>query len=199
MIEDRGSLNGVFVNGELISTAHRLRHGDVIGVGSFALFFVSFLHAGTTSPTLEHLGRSRGAAAATIPAQHPTRLQPSRDTDLWLVQALTTRQLNVLAAFCDPVIRRVGGPLSDRALSEVAGISLSTAKTHIADIRKRIRAERDVDVSTRTRLAAVAIDAGVGRGGGDVTLDATNGHEEGGPGRSSTEVTLVQRAYPDNS
>ena len=41
LVEDRGSANGTFVNGERVpfGAAHPLRHGDRIGVGSASLVF----------------------------------------------------------------------------------------------------------------------------------------------------------------
>src|ERR1700754_2455309 len=52
-VTDLGSSNGTWVNGERICSAHRLRHGDEIGVGQTRLTFRDPLSAGGAATEAE--------------------------------------------------------------------------------------------------------------------------------------------------
>jgi hypothetical protein len=64
LIEDRGSANGTFVNGERVpfGSAHPLRHGDRIGIGAASLIFSWPAEGDDPERTDEHEALPPGAA-----------------------------------------------------------------------------------------------------------------------------------------
>ena len=74
-IEDLGSRNGTFLNGQRLSDTHSLGDGDVIEVGGFAILFSSRIEGGRGEPA-----RSPESSQATDD-QLTMELDPSSITD----------------------------------------------------------------------------------------------------------------------
>ncbi|HUQ63280.1 MAG TPA: FHA domain-containing protein [Acidimicrobiales bacterium] len=131
-INDLGSSNGTFVNGERIWGAHRLRHGDEIRVGRTRLLF-----------------RSTDDAVA-------LRTETEDDSP-----ALTARERDVLVVLCRPLLARdlFTEPASIKEIASQLVVSEAAVKQHLANLFDKFELPADLS-HRRTRLANAAIRRG---------------------------------------
>jgi hypothetical protein len=128
-VSDLGSSNGTFVNGERIWSAHRLRHGDEIRVGTIRLLFRNSADVGRT---------------ATAADERP----PS----------LTARERDVLAVLCRPLLDRdmFTDPSSVREIATELVVSEAAVKQHLVNLYVKFGVAEAV-AHRRSRLANEAI------------------------------------------
>jgi len=141
VIEDLGSMNGVFVNERRIHGPTRLAHGDTIAIGTDLLKVIDI--------------GSRPCMAA------PTRPQPmtfERDSE-GVEQVTTTARLDVLSERERAVFERIVLGHTQREVAEQLHVSVKTIETH------RARISIKLGCKTRAELVAYAINAGVLRRG----------------------------------
>lgn len=131
-VNDLGSSNGTFVNGDRIWGAHRLRHGDEIRVGQTRLLFRSTDDAG---------------ASRTETEDGP----PS----------LTARERDVLVVLCRPLLARdlFTEPASIKEIATELVVSEAAVKQHLANLFDKFELPADLS-HRRTRLANAAIRRG---------------------------------------
>ncbi len=131
-VNDLGSSNGTFVNGERIWGAHRLRHGDEIRVGQTRLLF-----------------RSTDDAVA------------SRTETDDAPPALTARERDVLVVLCRPLLARdlFTEPASIKEIATELVVSEAAVKQHLANLFDKFELQADLS-HRRTRLANAAIRRG---------------------------------------
>jgi pSer/pThr/pTyr-binding forkhead associated (FHA) protein len=131
-VNDLGSSNGTFVNGDRIWGPHRLRHGDEIRVGRSRLVFRSTADAGAS--------------------QTETEDRPP---------ALTARERDVLVVLCRPLLARdlFTEPASIKEIAAELVVSEAAVKQHLANLFDKFELESDLS-NRRTRLANAAIRRG---------------------------------------
>src|SRR5215218_1258301 len=131
-VADLGSSNGIWVNGERIWSAHRLRHGDEIRVGQTRLLFRDPVAAGGSVTEVEDAPPS-----------------------------LTARERDVLVALCRPLLDRdmFTEPASTRAIAEHLVITLPAVKQHLANLYDKFGVGGDQS-NRRSRLANEALRRG---------------------------------------
>lgn len=131
-VNDLGSSNGTFVNGDRIWGAHRLRHGDEIRVGQTRLLF-----------------RSTDDALA------------SRTETEDAPPALTARERDVLVVLCRPLLARdlFTEPASIKEIASELVVSEAAVKQHLANLFDKFELPADLS-HRRTRLANAAIRRG---------------------------------------
>jgi len=131
-VNDLGSSNGTFVNGERIWGARRLRHGDEIRVGRSRLLF-------------------RSTADAASPRTEVDEEAP----------ALTARERDVLVVLCRPLLARdlFTEPASIREIATELVVSEAAVKQHLANLFDKFALPAEVS-HRRTRLANAAIRSG---------------------------------------
>ena len=131
-VNDLGSSNGTFVNGNRIWGAHRLRHGDEIRVGRSRLLFRSSADA---------------AASRTETEDGPP--------------VLTSRERDVLVVLCRPLLARdlFTEPATTREIAAELVISEAAVKQHLANLFDKFAVGADLS-HRRTRLANAAIRRG---------------------------------------
>jgi pSer/pThr/pTyr-binding forkhead associated (FHA) protein len=131
-INDLGSSNGTFLNGERIWAQQRLRHGDEVRIGGNRLLFRD----------ASQLGQTRTESAADCPS-------------------LTPRERDVLVVLCRPLLARdlFTEPASIKQLAAELIVSEAAVKQHLANLYAKfdIGTER---THRRTRLANEAIQRG---------------------------------------
>ena len=131
-VNDLGSSNGTFVNGDRIWGARRLRHGDDIQVGQTRLLF-----------------RSTDDALA------------SRTETEDAPPALTARERDVLVVLCRPLLARdlFTEPASIKEIATELVVSEAAVKQHLANLFDKFELPADLS-HRRTRLANAAIRRG---------------------------------------
>ena len=135
VIDDGGSRNGSFVNGERLSGRRRLRDGDVLRVGRTLLLF--------RAPS----GRE----------SQPTL--PSLDVPM---PELTAAQRRVLVEVCRPFAgSSFAAPASTRQIADALMISLDTVKTHLRALFDAFGVEALPQNQKRAELARRALERGV--------------------------------------
>jgi DNA-binding CsgD family transcriptional regulator len=137
VVEDLGSLNGVFVNQRRIGRPTLLAHGDVLGIGVETLELVD---------------------VQLVPrAAKPTRPQPppsQRDVD-GPEPVTAVVQLDVLSAREREVFELIVLGHTQREIAEQLHISVKTIETHRAHIASKLNCR------SRAELVAYAISAGI--------------------------------------
>ena len=130
-VTDLGSSNGTFVNGERISRAQRLRHGDEVRVG----------HDEAAVP---QLGRRR----------------PHRHRGAEAKPELTARERDVLVVLCRPLLDRdlFTEPASIREIAADLVVSEAAVKQHLAKLYDKFGV--DAADHRRARLANEALRRG---------------------------------------
>jgi hypothetical protein len=131
-VNDLGSSNGTFVNGDRIWGASRLRHGDEIRLGRSRLLFRSSADAGA----------SRTEAEEGAPP-------------------LTARERDVLVVLCRPLLARdlFTEPAAIKEIAAELVVSEAAVKQHLANLFEKFELPADVS-HRRTRLANAAIRRG---------------------------------------
>ena len=132
-VNDLGSSNGTFVNGDRIWGAHRLRHGDEIRVGQTRLLF-----------------RSTDDVVA-----------PRTETEEDGPPALTGRERDVLVVLCRPLLARdlFTEPASIKEIATELVVSEAAVKQHLSNLFDKFELPADLS-HRRTRLANAAIRRG---------------------------------------
>ena len=128
-VNDLGSSNGTFVNGERIWSAHRLRHGDEIRVGTIRLLFRNSTDVGRT---------------VTAADERPPSLTP--------------RERDVLAVLCRPLLDRdlFTDPSSVREIASELVVSEAAVKQHLVNLYAKFGVQ-ETAAHRRSRLANEAI------------------------------------------
>ena len=135
VIDDGGSRNGSFVNGERVSGRRRLRDGDVLRVGQTLIVF--------RAPT-------GGDSVQTLPA----------DEDA--APTLTAAQRRVLIEVCRPLAASsYAAPASTRQIAEALVISPETVKTHLRALFDAFGVEAMAQNQKRAELARRALESGI--------------------------------------
>ncbi len=131
-VNDLGSSNGTFVNGDRIWGARRLRHGDEIRVGQTRLLF-------------------RSTDDAVAPRTETEDAPPT----------LTARERDVLVVLCRPLLARdlFTEPASIKEIATELVISEAAVKQHLANLFDKFELPADLS-HRRTRLANAAIRRG---------------------------------------
>jgi DNA-binding CsgD family transcriptional regulator len=137
-LEDGGlSRNGTFVGGDRVTGRRRLHDGDLVRFGATTLTY--------RAPA--------GTGAATGLAEE--MLSPAD---------LTPMQRKVLAALCRPLREARGGlalPATNKAIAEELVLSVEAVKTHMRALFDKFSVEDLPHNQKRTRLAQLALQAGV--------------------------------------
>lgn len=131
-VNDLGSSNGTFVNGERTWGPRRLRHGDEIRVGQTRLLFRSTVDA--------------------LASRTETEDRPP---------ALTARERDVLVVLCRPLLARdlFTEPASIKEIATELVVSEAAVKQHLANLFDKFELPADLS-HRRTRLANAAIRRG---------------------------------------
>jgi DNA-binding transcriptional ArsR family regulator len=134
-VDDSGSRNGSFVNGERVNGRRRLRDGDVLRVGKTLIVF--------RAPP-------GGDSVQTLPA----------DDDA--VPSLTAAQRRVLIEVCRPfATSSFAAPASTRQIAEALVVSPDTVKTHLRALFDAFAIEALPQNQKRAELARRAFELGV--------------------------------------
>ena len=132
LVDDGGSRNGSFVNGERVHGRRTLRDGDMLAIGRTTLEFLSPLHGG------ESTVRSSGAAHEISPAQR-----------------------RVLVALCRPfATARFATPPSNRELAAELCLSVETVKFHLHALFELFGLGAVPQHRKRALLAQAALESG---------------------------------------
>jgi DNA-binding CsgD family transcriptional regulator len=136
VIDDGLSRNGTFVGGERISGRRRLHDGEVVRCASSSLTYRLPMPSG----------------AATRPAE-----------DEQALPHLTPSQHRVLVALCAPMLQAQGPavPASNPAIAAALLLSTEAIKTHMRTLFAKFGVEDLPQNQKRTRLAELAIQAGL--------------------------------------
>jgi hypothetical protein len=135
VVDDGGSRNGSFVNGERVSGRRRLRDGDVVRVGRTLIVF--------RAP-------SGGASIQTLPAEEDA------------TPTLTAAQRRVLIEVCRPFgASSYAAPASTRQIAERLVVSADTVKTHLRALFGAFAVEALPQNQKRAELARRALELGV--------------------------------------
>jgi predicted component of type VI protein secretion system len=131
-VNDLGSSNGTFLNGERIWAPQRLRHGDEVRVGRTRLLFRNSSDVGRTVTEAE--------------AEAPT---------------LTPREHDVLVVLCRPLLDRdlFTEPSSIREIAADLVVSEAAIKQHLANLYTKFDVEEGLS-NRRSRLANEALRRG---------------------------------------
>jgi predicted component of type VI protein secretion system len=133
-VDDGGSRNGSFVNGERITGRRRLRDGDVIRVGRTLVVFRA-------------------------PAGDSIQTLPSDET---AVPRLTAAQHRVLVEVCRPfAASSFAAPASTRQIADALVVSPDTVKTHLRALFDAFAVEPLPQNQKRAELARRAFELGV--------------------------------------
>jgi pSer/pThr/pTyr-binding forkhead associated (FHA) protein len=135
VVDDGGSRNGSFVNGERLSGRRRLRDGDVLRIGRTLIVF--------RAP-------SGSASVGTLPS----------DEDA--MPRLTAAQRRVLIEVCRPfAASSFAAPASTRQIAEVLVVSPETVKTHLSALFEAFAVRATAQNQRRAELARRALELGV--------------------------------------
>ena len=131
-INDLGSSNGTFLNGERIWAQQRLRHGDEVRIGGNRLLFRDS----------SELGQTQTESASDCPA-------------------LTPRERDVLVVLCRPLLARdlFTEPASIKELAAELVVSEAAVKQHLTNLYAKFEIG-EARTHRRTRLANEAIQRG---------------------------------------
>jgi pSer/pThr/pTyr-binding forkhead associated (FHA) protein len=133
-VDDGGSRNGSFVNGERLAGRRRLRDGDVIRVGRTQIVF--------RAPA--------GDSIQTLPSDEPE------------APRLTNAQRRVLVEVCRPFASSsFAAPASTRQIADALVISHDTVKTHLRALFEAFAVEALPQNQKRAELARRAFELGV--------------------------------------
>jgi len=141
LVDDGLSRNGTFVNGNRVTAQHRLSDRDVMRLGHT---FVQF--------------RSPGAV------EHPT----SPGSEPVTPGHITEAKRRVLLALCRPLLTeagRLGIPATNEQISAELHLSVEAVKAHLRDLYRRFDIGDLPQNEKRTRLARLAMQAGLVRPG----------------------------------
>jgi hypothetical protein len=138
IIDDGLSTNGTFVNGERVRTRWRLRHGDVIGLGSTVVAF-----------------RAAGVA-------DEVKTAPVRDD---LTVSISPAQRRVLEALCGPLMLHVGyaSPATNAEIAAALFITDRAVKNHLKALYEAFQIQDLPQNAKRARLAQLALYHGLVR------------------------------------
>jgi ATP/maltotriose-dependent transcriptional regulator MalT len=130
-INDLGSSNGTWLNGERVWSQHRLRDGDEIRLGQTRMVF-----------------RDRDARYP------PTEVEDAPPT-------LTAREHDILVSLCRPLLARdmFTQPASTRAIADERSVSEAAVKQHLGNLYAKFGIQPE-DQHRRVRLANDAIRRG---------------------------------------
>ncbi len=114
LIEDLGSTNGTFVNGEQLTTSRALRHGDVVNFGSVETRFEDRGSQLAREDSTEAMELAQAIEEAERPVLSPRQVEVLR----FLKQGLTNPQIamklgvteRTVKAHCQEVYDRLGVP-----------------------------------------------------------------------------------------
>ena len=114
LLEDLGSTNGTFVNGEQLTTSRALRHGDVVNFGSVETRFEDRGSQLAREDSTEAMELAQAIEEAERPVLSPRQVEVLR----YLKQGLTNPQIAVklgvtertVKAHCQEVYARLGVP-----------------------------------------------------------------------------------------
>ena len=114
LIEDLGSTNGTFVNGEQLTTSRALRHGDVVNFGSVETRFEDRGSQLAREDSTEAMELAQAIEEAELPVLSPRQVEVLR----YLKQGLTNPQIamklgvteRTVKAHCQEVYDRLGVP-----------------------------------------------------------------------------------------
>jgi pSer/pThr/pTyr-binding forkhead associated (FHA) protein len=133
-VDDGGSRNGSFVNGERVSGRRRLRDGDLLRVGRTLIVF--------RAPA--------GDSVRTLPADEPA------------TPRLTNAQRRVLVEVCRPfAASSFAAPASTRQIADALVVSPDTVKTHLRALFEAFAIEALPQNQKRAELARRAFELGV--------------------------------------
>jgi hypothetical protein len=137
VIDDGLSRNGTFVNGQRLSGRRRLRHGDVVRLGSTTI---------TYSAARQHVSRTT-VVAAEMPAQ----------------AALSNAQRRVLVALCRPYKHGnpYATPATNQQIAEELFLSVDAVKTHLRVLFAKFGIEDLPQNQKRIRLVERAFYSGL--------------------------------------
>jgi DNA-binding NarL/FixJ family response regulator len=142
-LEDTGSHNGVFVNGERLQQRRGLQDGDRIGVGGQQIRVVVTARDPSTA--------RRPSAERTMPQQHVDRPTEPDAMDT----AETLPGLGLLSSREREVLAMVAGGHTAREIAEMLGISAKTVEGY------RARLGEKLGLRTRAELVRFALAAGL--------------------------------------
>lgn len=135
LVDDGGSRNGSFVNGERLTGRRRLRDGDVLRVGRTLIVF--------RAP-------SGSESVQTLPADEAA------------VPELTAAQRRVLVEVCRPfAASSYAAPASTRQVAEALVVSADTVKSHLRALFDAFAVEALPQNQKRAALARRALELGV--------------------------------------
>ena len=135
VVDDGGSRNGSFVNGERLSGRRRLRDGDVVRVGRTLIVY----RAPSERESIQTLPADDEAAPRLTPAQH-----------------------RVLIEVCRPfATSSYAAPASTRQIAEQLVVSADTVKTHLRALFDAFGVEALPQNQKRAELARRALELGV--------------------------------------
>ena len=135
VVDDGGSRNGSFVNGERVHGRRPLRDGDVLG-----------------------FGRTRVTFVGPAPGERSTTAGTTTDA----APALSPAQRRVLVALCRPfAVSRFATPPSNRALAAELVVSVETVKYHLHALFAVFGLEDVPQRQKRAQLVERALEAGV--------------------------------------
>jgi len=147
IVEDLGSLNGVFVNQRRITEPTLLAHGDIVGIGLDELEIVDF----EIAPRREK---------PTQPAPLPAESAPSGESDVDGPELATkTTQLGVLTERERQVFELIVLGHTQSEIATKLHVSVKTVESHRAHIADKLNCR------TRAELVAYALTSGLLRRG----------------------------------
>jgi pSer/pThr/pTyr-binding forkhead associated (FHA) protein len=135
VVDDGGSRNGSFVNGERVSGRRRLRDGDLVRIGRTQIVY----RAPVGSDSLGTLPSDEDEAPRLTPAQR-----------------------RVLIEVCRPfAASRVAAPASTRQIADALVVSPDTVKTHLTALFEAFGVQATAQGQRRAELARRALELGV--------------------------------------
>jgi len=136
VVDDGLSRNGTFVGGERVAGRRRLHHGEVVRVGSSSMTYRLAVPSGS----------------ATRPHE-----------DMLAMPDLTPTQRKVLVSLCRPLLDSRGPavPATNPAIAAELHLSTKAIKTHMRTLFAKFGVESLPQNQKRTRLAKLAMQAGL--------------------------------------
>lgn len=137
LVDDGLSRNGTYVNGERLTTRHRLRDGDVILVGSTTMSY----------------------RADRIPPSPDTRIAQNVVT----VQSMSDTQRRVVQALCRPYTAGApyATPATNQQIADEIYLSVDSVKNHLRTLFQKFGIEDLPQNQKRARLVELAFRSGL--------------------------------------